>query len=246
ALEQNHQRTFAAKRASATQMVEAMRTGDDAQSVAATAEMRRLQREADENRRATSALLRKNDPLAETTDTNYVFLTFVINNLPVGLVGLLLAAVFCAAMSATASGLNSLASTTVVDIYRRLIAPNATEHQYVRASKLMTVFWGVFAVGFAEFAGHMGSLIEAVNKIGSYVYGTILAIFLLAFYTKHVGGRAAFVGAIIGEIAVVLCSIYSNMAWLWWNVVGCVVGVVAALIVQLFVPPSPARAPAPH
>jgi SSS family transporter len=232
ALEQNHQRTFEARRASATEMVQAMRSGDDARSAAATAEVKRLQAEGAANRKAASDLMRRNDPLAETGDTNYVFLTFVMHNLPVGLVGLLLAAVFCAAMSATASGLNSLASTTVVDIYRRLIAPDAAEHVYVRASKLMTIFWGVFAIGFAEFAGHMGSLIEAVNRIGSYVYGTILAIFLLAFYARRVGGRAAFIGALIGEAAVILCSIYTDMAWLWWNVVGCVVGVVAALLVQ--------------
>ena len=238
ALEARHREAFEAKRASATAMVGAMRSDDGVASDAATEDLRRLQREFDDNRKATAALMRKNNPLAETNDTNYVFLTFVINNLPVGLVGLLLAAVFCAAMSATASGLNSLASTTVVDIYRRLIAPNASEQQYVRASKLMTVMWGVFAVAFAEFAGHMGSLIEAVNKIGSYVYGTILAIFLLAFYTKRVGGRAAFAGAVAGEVAVVLCSIYSDMAWLWLNFVGCVVGVVTALAVHALVPAS--------
>jgi Na+/proline symporter len=207
-----------------------------------TSQLRALQKRESEIRKEAVSLLKKNDPRADSTDTNYVFLSFVIQNLPAGLVGLVLAAIFCAAMSATASGLNSLASTSVVDIYRRLISPNTTEHAYVRVSKLMTVFWGVFAIGFAEFANQLGSLIEAVNILGSLFYGTILAIFLLAFYTKHVTGTAAFLGAVIGEAAVVLCAIFSNVAWLWWNVVGCVVGVVAALAIQSAVPtPSEAQ-----
>ena len=235
-LEEKHRQTFDQKRQHIGEMLGAIRSGDDARADAATSAIHELQGEHESTRKAAISLIRQNDPLADTSDTNYVFLSFVINNLPVGLVGLLLAAIFCAAMSATASGLNSLASTTVVDVYRRLIAPNASEHEYVRMSKLMTIFWGLFCVGFAEFAGRLGSLIEAVNKLGSLFYGTILGIFLLAFYTKHVGGRATFLGAVVGEIAVILCSLYTDMAWLWWNVVGCVVGVVAALIFQAVVP----------
>jgi uncharacterized membrane protein YeaQ/YmgE (transglycosylase-associated protein family) len=106
----------------------------------------------------------------------------------------------------------------------------------VRLSKLSTIAWGLFAIAFAEFANRLGSLIEAVNKLGSLFYGTILAIFLLAFYTKRVSGTAAFLGALIGEAAVVWCAVATDLAWLWWNVIGCVVGVVAALIVQRFVP----------
>jgi Na+/proline symporter len=235
-LEERHRRTFDQKRAHIGEMLGAIRTGDDARADAAAGRIHDLQSEHEATRKQAISLIRKNDPAADVSDTNYVFLSFVINNLPVGLVGLLLAAIFCAAMSATASGLNSLASTTVVDVYRRLIAPDASEHEYVRMSKLMTIFWGLFCIGFAEFAGRLGSLIEAVNKLGSLFYGTILGIFLLAFYTKHVGGRATFLGAVVGEIAVILCSLYTDMAWLWWNVVGCVVGVVAALIIQAVIP----------
>jgi SSS family solute:Na+ symporter len=235
-LEEKHRRTFDQKRAHISDMLGAIRAGDEARADAATDAIHSLQKEHEATRKQAIALIRQNDAAADVSDTNYVFLSFVINNLPVGLVGLLLAAIFCAAMSATASGLNSLASTTVVDVYRRLISPDASEHQYVRMSKLMTIFWGLFAIGFAEFAGRLGSLIEAVNKLGSLFYGTILGIFLLAFYTKHVGGRATFLGAVVGEIAVILCSLYSDMAWLWWNVVGCVVGVVAALIIQAVMP----------
>ena len=105
----------------------------------------------------------------------------------------------------------------------------------------MTIAWGVFAIGFAEFANRLGSLIEAVNKLGSLFYGTILAIFLLAFYTKRVSGTAAFFGALVGEGAVIWCAIATDMAWLWWNVIGCVVGVLAALVVQRFVPEQQGR-----
>ncbi|HUP46808.1 MAG TPA: sodium:solute symporter [Thermoanaerobaculia bacterium] len=235
-LEEQHRQTFDQKRAGIGDMLAAMDRGDQLAADSAAARLDVLQAEQAATRQAAVSLIRKNDPLADTSDTNYVFLSFVIRNLPVGLVGLLLAAIFCAAMSATAGGLNSLASTTVVDVYRRLIAPNASEHDYVRMSKLMTVFWGVFCIGFASFAGRLGSLIEAVNKLGSLFYGTILAIFLLAFYTRHVGGRATFLGAVIGEVAVILCATFTNMAWLWWNVVGCVVGVIAALLIESVMP----------
>jgi solute:Na+ symporter, SSS family len=174
--------------------------------------------------------------LADKADTDYVFLTFIMQNLPPGLVGLLLAAIFCAAMSATASGLNSLASTTVVDIWKRLLVPGRSDHEYVVVSKWMTVFWGGFCIAFGLFANQLGSLIEAVNRIGSLFYGTMLAIFLVAFYAKRIGGTAMLCGAIIAEIAVILCWLFSSMAWLWWNVVGCVVGVVAAMLVQMVLP----------
>jgi Na+/proline symporter len=236
-LEQAHESAFDAKRAKVDELLAGIRQDDDARADAATAELRALQKREDDLKRQAAALIRRNDPSSDGNDTNYVFLSFVIHNLPVGLVGLLLAAVFCAAMSATASGLNSLGSTTVVDVYKRLVVREASEQHYVRASKMLTLFWGVFSIAVAEFAGRLGPLIEAVNKLGSLFYGTILAIFLLAFYTKRVTGTAAFWGAVIGEIVVILCARYTTMAWLWWNVVGCVVGVGAALLIHAAAPP---------
>lgn len=235
-LESEHQQIFDAKRAKANELASAMRRHDDAAVTAATSGLRDLQKRDAETRTRAVDVIRKNDPLADRSDTNYVFLTFVMQNLPAGVVGLLLAAIFCAAMSATASGLNSLASTSIVDIWKRLLHRDATDASYVKASKLMTIFWGVFCIGFAEYATQLGSLIEAVNKLGSFFYGTILAIFLLAFYTKHVQGTAAFFGAVVGQVAVALCAAFSDMAWLWWNVVGCVVSIVAALVIQMIVP----------
>lgn len=235
-LEATHERTFAAKRAAAMQLVAAMDANDAAATEQTATALQALQKQDDANRKASLALIRKNDPLADKADTDYVFLTFIMGNLPPGVVGLLLAAIFCAAMSATASGLNSLASTSVIDIWKRLLLPGRADHEYVIVSKWMTVFWGVFCIGFGLFANQLGSLIEAVNRVGSFFYGTMLAIFLVAFYVKRVGGPAMLWGALIAEIAVILCAIYSDMAWLWWNVVGCVVGVVAAMLVQTMLP----------
>jgi Na+/proline symporter len=233
ALESTHERTFAAKRSTATQLVAAMNAKDSAAVERKTSELRMLQGRDEETRRAASELIRKNDPRADAADTDYVFLTFVMQNLPVGLVGLLLAAIFCAAMSATASGLNSLASTTVVDVWKRLVLPGRADHEYVVVSKWVTVLWGALCIAFALYANQLGSLIVAVNRVGSLFYGVMLAIFLVAFYAKHVGGTAMLWGAVVAEGAVLVCAAYTSMAWLWWNVVGCVVGVVGALIAQM-------------
>jgi solute:Na+ symporter, SSS family len=227
-LERAHQQIFDAKRAAAIGLAEGQ--------PGAAERLRELQQQDDAVRKAGSDLIRKNDAKADAADTDYVFLTFIMNNLPKGVVGLLLASIFCAAMSATASGLNSLASTTVVDVAKRLLSRGHTDHEYVVISKWATVVWGAFCIVFALYANQLGSLIVAVNKVGSYFYGTMLAIFLVAFYVKRVGGTAMLWGALIAEVAVVLCSLYTDMAWLWWNVVGCVVGVTAALLAQAVLP----------
>src|ERR1051326_2337609 len=244
-LEARHQRTFEAKRTEVHRLVEAMRARDANATAQATARVPELQKEDGATRAAAVSLIRKADKAADPSDTNYIFLTFVVSTLPAGLVGLLLAAIFCAAMSATSSGLNSLASTTVVDVVKRLMWRNLTDHQYVKVSKLLTVFWGLFAIGFAEFASRLGSLIEAVNILGSLFYGTVLGIFLLAFYTKRIGGTAVCLGAIVGEAAVAWCAISTKVAWLWWNVVGLVVGVVAAGTIQMLVPAPEPKAISP-
>ena len=235
-LEEQHRKQFVVKRDRVRELVGAMRTGDDVKVAAATSALHQAQSAEDATRKEASKLIRRNDPLADGSDTNYVFLSFVIRFLPRGLVGLLLAAIFCAAMSATASGLNSLASTTVIDIYRRFVHRESSDHNSVRVAKLLTIAWGVFAIGFAEFVGKMGSLIEAVNRLGSLFYGTILGIFIIAFFFKEVGGFAVCAGAALGEIAVFACAIFTDTAWLWWNVIGCVVGVTGALLVEKMLP----------
>ncbi len=145
-------------------------------------------------------LMVKNDPDADTNDNNYVFLSFVTRYLPEGLIGLLIAIVFMASMGSTAGALNSLASTTVIDIYKRLINKQASDEKYLSVSRWSTVIWGIFCILMALYASKMGNLIEAVNILGSLFYGTILGIFVVAFYLRKIGGSATFLAAIITEV----------------------------------------------
>ena len=135
-------------------------------------------------------------------------------------------------MSSTSAELNALATTTVIDIYKRLFKQDASEKHYLFVSKLATVFWGLYAIMFALYANRLGSLIEAVNILGSLFYGTILGIFLVAFYIKNIGGDATFVAAIIAEIVVLGCYFFTDIPYLWYNVIGCVVLIVIAYILQ--------------
>lgn len=179
-------------------------------------------------------LMKKNDPEAETNDNNYVFLSFVTRYLPQGLIGLLIAIIFLASMGSTASALNSLTSTTVVDIYKRLINQNASDEKYLSVSRWITIMWGLLSLFMALFASKMGNLLEAVNILGSLFYGTILGIFIVGFYLKRIGGSATFIAAILTEIIIFTCWIMDAMAFLWLNVVGCVLVVLIAVILQKF------------
>lgn len=183
-------------------------------------------------RERATQLIRQANPDADDNDINYIFLTFVVTFLPVGLIGLVLAAILSASMSSTSAELTALASTTVIDIYKRLIKKDGSDKHYLFVSKLATVFWGLYAIAFALFANRLGSLIEAVNILGSLVYGTILGIFLLGFYFKKIGGNATFVAAIIAEVVVMACWLFSDIPFLWFNVIGCVVVVLIAHILN--------------
>src|ERR1700744_6151548 len=153
-------------------------------------------------RKQAIAVMKKNNNKANEDDTNYVFLNFVTHYLPRGLIGLLVAIIFLASMGSTASALNSLASTSVVDIYKRITPPGASDKNYLIASRLATVFWGVICVLMALYASKVGNLLEYVNKLGSYIYGTILGVFVVAFYLKNIKGNAVFIAAIIAEIII--------------------------------------------
>jgi solute:Na+ symporter, SSS family len=192
-------------------------------------------------RKTASDLIKKANPKADTNDTNYIFLSFVVNILPVGLIGLILAAIFSASMSSTSAELSSLASTTVVDIYKRMIKPKASDIHYLRVSKLATIFWGFYAIAFALFANRLGSLIEAVNILGSLFYGTILGIFLIAFYLKNIGGDATFYSAIIAELVVMACYFFTDIPFLWYNVIGCVLLILLAYLSNPFFSKLPAK-----
>jgi Na+/proline symporter len=177
-------------------------------------------------------LAKRADPSSDGNDTNFIFLTFVIHYLPAGFIGLLFACIFAATMSSTSGELSALATCSVVDIYRRLVRPDADERHYLAVSRIGMVFWGLYAIAFAQFAGGLGALIEAVNIVGSLFYGTMLGIFLIAFYIRRVGGWAVFWSALLGEAAVLSCAAFTDISWLWYNVVGCAVVVLASLALQ--------------
>jgi SSS family transporter len=162
-------------------------------------------------------------------DTNFVFLTFVTQHLPLGLVGLVIAVIFGAAMSVISGEINSLATVSVVDVYRRFIRKKGSDHEYFRASQLATVFWGLYAVVTAQFAKNLGSLVEAVNMLGSLFYGGLLGVFLLAFFFPRVKGTAAFVGVLAGEAAIFSAHWRGGISFLWYNVIGCAVVVATGL-----------------
>jgi len=215
--------------------VEAKRGGDAKLIEDAASKLRSLSSEAELVRNEGIAVLRENDPSVDPSDTNYIFLTFVIKYLPVGLVGLLFACIFAASMSSTSGELSALATCTVVDIYKRHIANDGDDRHYLRVSRFSMALWGVYAIVFAQYASRLGSLIEAVNILGSLFYGTMLAIFLIALYVKRIGGTAVFWGAIAGEAAVLWCYAFTTIPWLWYNVIGCGVVVASASLIQILI-----------
>jgi Na+/proline symporter len=159
---------------------------------------------------------------ATSNDVNYVFPTFLVTYFPVGLVGLMIAVIFAAAMSSLDSELTSLSSATVIDFYKRWLRPEASDAHYLVVSRLSTLGWGVFAFFVALYAGQLGSLIEAVNRVGSLFYGSLLGVFLLAFLVRRAHGTPAFIGLISGMSAVLTVSLTTDVSWLWYNVVGTV------------------------
>jgi len=182
---------------------------------------------------STLTLIKKNNPAAETNDNNYIFLSFVTKAFPKGLIGLLIAVIFLASMGSTASAINSLASTTTIDIYKRFINRNATEKQDLLWSRIFTLAWGIFTVVIALYANKLGNLLEAVNILGSLFYGTILGIFIVAFYMKKIQGKAVFIAAILSEIFVVGIWYLDKIPFLWLNLIGCLAVMIIAYFIQL-------------
>ncbi len=211
----------------------ALKTNDEAQINTVKASLQAMEAASGKIRDSAKVLIRKADPGAETNDTNYIFLHFVVNNLPQGLVGLLIAIIFLASWGSIAAALNSLASTTMIDVYQRMIRPDGSDADNLRMSKWITLGWGIFSIAVAQFATGMGSLIEAVNILGSLFYGTILGIFVVAFTMKRIGGDATFLAAVIAEIAVVIIWLMDSVSFLWLNVIGCLLVMALALCCQL-------------
>jgi len=219
-LEASQQKIHEIKTTAALQLTTAIQSADAAGEQAATELLLKAKASESKIRNQTVTLL-KASGTNETNDTNYVFLRFVLLYLPAGLIGLLIAVIFSASWSSTASELNALSSTSVMDLYKRLIHTQGTEGHYLHVSKLLTVVWGLIAIGVSMFAHTLGSMIEAVNILGSLFYGTILGIFLTAFFLKYISGTAAFYAVILAELIILLIYFMDGMAFLWLNAMGC-------------------------
>jgi hypothetical protein len=186
------------------------------------------------NREAARIMISKADDSVETNDKDYVFIHFILNNLPRGLVGLLLAVILSAAMSSTASELNALGTISSLDLYKRNVKIEMTQNHYVKVSRGFTLLWGVIAIIIACVANLFDNLIQLVNIIGSIFYGNVLGIFLLAFFFKFVRGNAVFVAAIITQIIVIIGWSQDWMSYLWLNAFGCSVVILLACLLELF------------
>ncbi|BDW93879.1 sodium:solute symporter [Allomuricauda sp. XS_ASV26] len=186
------------------------------------------------NRATAKTLISKADDTVETNDKDYVFIHFILNNLPMGLIGLLLAVILSAAMSSTASELNALGTITALDLYKRSIKKEESQEHYVKATKVFTLVWGIIAIIIANVANLFDNLIQLVNIIGSIFYGNVLGIFLLAFFFKYVKGNAVFVAAIVTQVIVIIGWYFDWMSYLWLNAFGCLLVILLAFITQIF------------
>jgi Na+(H+)/acetate symporter ActP len=203
--------------------------GDRDGFVAADAAVRRIRAQAVDVVRAVTGDRRFDD-------VNFVFPTLITTRLPVGLVGLMIAAIFAAAMSASGGELNALATATIIDFYRRHFVKEAPDAHYLRVSKVATVAWGLFACVVAMYAANQGSLIEVVNRYGSFYYGSLVGVFILAIMTKRATARGAFWGVIAGMAAVLVVAFTTPIAFLWHNLIGAVVVVVVGLAISVLQP----------
>ena len=232
-LEQRYQALETEKMEALLQFQQALRRGKPEQLEPVEHRLKQLMAEGERVRHQAIAVLKKSDPLLDPNDANFVFLRFVLDNLPVGVVGLIIAAIIAASMSSTASELNALASTTVMDFYRRYRRRDADQKTLVRTSRWATVLWGAYAILLAQFASRLGSLIEAVNVVGSLFYGTILGIFCVAFFVHSVKGRATFQAALLAQLLVLIAFACTGMSFLWYNLIGCMSVMGFARLLQL-------------
>ncbi len=231
-LESDYDKVFLDRKQEAENLIGAIRKEDTKQIEESKKSIEKIQASEKSIRSQVKEQIAAAIPGANTLDKDYVFITFVMRYLPHGLIGLLLAVVFSAAMSSSASELNALASTTTVDIYKRSIKPKANDYHYVSASKWFTAGWAVFGMLFASIANQAENLIQFVNIVGSIFYGTILGIFLSAFYLKYLKSNAIFIAGIVAEAVIVYCYFFTEIAFLLYNIIGCLVVVVLGFVIQ--------------
>lgn len=232
-LEADFAQAFAGRREAATRLVEARRAGDDEGLARATQAFHGADDRVGDVRKRAATLVQAVTGDRAYSDVNYVFPSFVTGHMPMGVVGLIIAAIFAAAMSTIAAELNSLSTATVIDFYRRLVKTEASDAHYLTVSKAVTAFWGVVACVVAIYASNLGPLIDVVNRFGSFFYGSLLGVFILAVAIPRATSRGAFVGLLAGIAAVAYVASTTTVSFLWHNVVGVVAVLVVGMVVSL-------------
>jgi solute:Na+ symporter, SSS family len=223
---------FAARRTSASELAAARRGTDGARIVAAGAAFREREAEVQELRARAAAMVKETTGDSSFTDVNYIIPTFILTELPIGLIGLLIVAIVLAATDTIAGELNSLSTATVIDFYRRWLRPTGSDAHYLAISRAATGFWGLFACIVGVWAAELGSLIEVVNRFGSFFYGSILGVFILAIAFRSTTGNGAFIGLLTGMTTVAWFASFTRVAFLWHNVIGAAAVVIAGLAVS--------------
>jgi Na+/proline symporter len=242
AIEERHEAAVDASQSATRAWLSARGSDDPAAEAATRSAMIEANRRAEAVRGEAKAALLAADPRAKTKDSDYVFITFILTELPHGAIGLLVAVMFSAALGSKASELNALGTTTTIDFWRQLRPlAAADEARNVRVARWFTALWGVVAVSFALFAGFAENLIEAINILGSIFYGVILGIFLVAFFFRRVGGSAVFSAAVIAQAIVIAMYVSLSLGYLWYNVIGCAICIVASLSLQAVLGPRTPR-----
>ncbi|MCM5663371.1 sodium:solute symporter [Galbibacter mesophilus] len=210
--------------------------------MSAKKQIQEINKQEIQSRKEAKEIIQKVDEDLETNDKDYVFIHFILNNIPTGLMGLLLAVIFSAAMSSTASELNALGTITTIDLFRRNQKEEQTDKYFLNATKWFTLAWGIIAILFANFASLLDNLIQLVNIIGSIFYGNVLGIFLIAFFIKFIRGNAVFVSAIVTQIVIILVYYFAihrydagdeKLGYLWLNFIGCALVIFLALLFEI-------------
>jgi len=231
ALQTEFDAAFEARRAAATSLAATRGSSDTAALDGAKVTMREREAALQSIRSRAAALVQNTDE-RRFSDTNYIIPNFILTQLPIGLIGLLIVAIIMAATDTIAGELNSLSTATVIDFYKRGWRTDATDAHYLNVSKVITGLWGLFACGVALWAAQLGSLIEVVNRFGSFFYGSILGVFILAVAVPRATGNGAFLGLVAGMASVAWVATFTKVAFLWQNLVGAVAVVIAGLVVS--------------
>jgi solute carrier family 5 (sodium-dependent multivitamin transporter), member 6 len=235
ALELEHIENAALKKADMYKLHEAIQAGDEGQINALQKTIQSGETKFKELKKEVSKLIEKSNPGGDSGDVNYIFIRFILDHLPHGFIGLLIAVIFTASMGSVASAYSSLAACTVIDVLKKRDSWDYSESKELMISKLMTIFWAIFCIIVAFFANKLGSsMIELVNILGSWFYGIILGIFLVAFYVKHIGAKAIFYAAIISQVLIILIWKFNLVAYLWLNPIGCALVFSFAWVFQKF------------